>query len=102
VTRCAATLPWFGRRSRRSSDPLSQPQVRVLASRATTAAPDTDLARWANVDIDLDDARIPAGDLVMLGLQQASDSETMVGWPPRVRRRPTPEPAPELHDGQVI
>ncbi len=40
---------------------------------------DSGLARWANADIDLDGVTIPAGDLVMLGLQQANESPGVVG-----------------------
>ena len=40
---------------------------------------DNGLARWANSDIDVDGVTIPAGDLVMLGLQQANHSPCLVG-----------------------
>jgi cytochrome P450 len=50
------------------------------------------LARWANDDLDVDGVTIPAGDLVMLGLQQANDDPRLVGACPEfdVARRPNP------------
>jgi cytochrome P450 len=55
-------------------------------------ARDTGLARWANADIDVDGVTIPAGDLVLLGLQQANGSARVVGDRPgfHVARDPNP------------
>jgi pentalenolactone synthase len=53
---------------------------------------DSGLPRWANADIDVDGVTIPAGDLVMLGLQQANDSPSVVGEHAglRIDRDPNP------------
>ena len=50
------------------------------------------LPRWANADLDVDGVIIPAGDLVLLGLQQANQDERLVGDRPGVdlSRRPNP------------
>lgn len=50
------------------------------------------LARWANADLDIDGVIIPAGDLVLLGLQQANNDQRLVGDRPGFDpgRRPNP------------
>lgn len=50
------------------------------------------LARWANADLDVDGVTIPAGDLVLLGLQQANHDERLVGDRPGfdITRGPNP------------
>jgi cytochrome P450 len=59
-----------------------------------TGAPDRDggLARWAATDLDVDGVRVPAGDLVLLGLEQANTSPRVVGDRPGFHpdRRPNP------------
>ncbi|MHA6784319.1 cytochrome P450 [Pseudonocardia saturnea] len=37
------------------------------------------LARWTSADLDVDGVTVPAGDLVLLGLQQANDDPALVG-----------------------
>jgi cytochrome P450 len=50
------------------------------------------LARWANADLDVDGVTIPAGDLVMLGLQEANRDPQLISGPSGfdISRRPNP------------
>lgn len=50
------------------------------------------LARWASAELEVDGVTIGAGDLVLLGLQQANDDPALVGACPGfdVARRPNP------------
>jgi cytochrome P450 len=59
---------------------------------ATPAGTSTGLARWASADIELGSVRIAAGDLVLLGLHPANESDRVVGDHPgfTVDRRPNP------------
>jgi len=59
---------------------------------ATPAGTSTGLARWASADIELGSLRIAAGDLVLLGLHPANESDRVVGDHPgfAVDRRPNP------------
>ncbi|MGQ0577022.1 MAG: cytochrome P450 [Pseudonocardia sp.] len=52
----------------------------------------TGLARWTSADLAVDGVPIPAGDLVLLGLQQANDDERLVGDRPGfdITRHPNP------------
>ncbi|MQA14048.1 MAG: cytochrome P450 [Pseudonocardiaceae bacterium] len=58
----------------------------------TDSGPSHGLARWASADLDVDGITIPAGDLVLLGLQQANDDRWLVGDRPGfdIARRPNP------------
>jgi cytochrome P450 len=59
---------------------------------ATPTGTSTGLARWASADIELGSVRIAAGDLVLLGLHPANESDRVVGDHPgfTVGRRPNP------------
>lgn len=70
----------------------------VLRSALPVSAPTAEsgrshgLARWASADLDVDGVTIGAGDLVLLGLQQANNDTALVGACPGfdVTRQPNP------------
>jgi cytochrome P450 len=66
--------------------------LRVRARTPTEAASDFGVPRWANADIDVGDTTIRAGEMVLLGLNQANSSPRMVGDHVGfdVRRQPNP------------
>lgn len=71
LRRDPALLPTAVEEILRASLPGSQPAADDPRARG--------LARWANADLDVDGVRIPAGDLVLLGLQQANDDAQLLG-----------------------
>jgi pentalenolactone synthase len=63
----------------RSALPTTGRRTAATGSGSSGDERDSGLARWANADIDVNGVTIPAGDLVMLGLQQANNSPGVVG-----------------------
>lgn len=63
-----------------------------VPSEHTDDGPSHGLALWTNADLDVDGVTIPAGDLVLLGLQQANDDQRRLGDRPGfdIARRPNP------------
>lgn len=82
------------------ADPAQVPTAveEILRSALPGSAPPTDsgrshgLARWTTADLDLDGVTIPAGDLVLLGLQQVNTDAALVGDRPGfdITRHPNP------------
>lgn len=78
---------WDALRADPSGVPAMVEEILRLRSPAATSSEDSGLPRYAMADIEIDGVRIPAGDLVLLGITQANLDADRFPEPAAFRRR---------------